>query len=169
MIVKVVQYQDNWSELYQKEKSALLNALGDILLNIHHIGSTAVKGLAAKPVIDIMIEVGALTKLDQVSARFEELGYEVMGELGMKGRRYYRKGGDERTHQIHGFMLGDAHVHRHIAFRDYLIAHPSVMDEYQALKIKLASTCNNDIELYCDGKDHFVKYHENQAINWLLR
>ena len=126
------------------------------------------KGLAAKPIIDIIIEVSCLTKLDALSVFFEEMGYEVMGEFGIEGRRYYRKGGDHRTHQIHGFMVGDFHIQRHIAFRDYLIAHPDIMHEYQILKIGLARTCDNDIDVYCDGKDSFVQYHEKQAVNWLL-
>lgn len=65
-------------------------------------------------------------------------------------------------------MVGDCHIQRHLAFRDYLIAHPDIMHEYQTLKIELASTCNNDIDVYCHGKDSFVQYHENQAVNWFL-
>lgn len=85
MIVNVVKYQQGWAELYQEEKCALLNTLGEMVCKVHHIGSTAVKGLAAKPIIDIMIEVDSLTKLDAASGFFEEMGYEAMGSLALKG------------------------------------------------------------------------------------
>ena len=167
MIIEVAPYNPDWANEYEQEKYRLVDVLGDVILEIHHIGSTSVKGLAAKPVIDIIIESDSLEKLDAASSHFENLGYEVMGEFGITGRRYYRKGDDDRTHQIHAFKVGDPNIHRHIAFRNYLAVHPDIMREYQELKLKLAKACNNDIDAYCDGKDSFVKNHEAKAIRWV--
>jgi len=167
MIVEVVPYDPSWVSEYEQEKNRLVEALDDVIVGIHHIGSTSVKGLSAKPVIDIIIESDSLEKLDAVSSQFEDLGYEVMGEFGIMGRRYYRKGRGRRSHQIHAFRVGDPNIHRHIAFRDYLAAHPEIMREYQELKRRLVKTCNNDIDAYCKGKDSFIKHHEAKATRWL--
>ncbi|MEL6143497.1 MAG: GrpB family protein, partial [Bacteroidota bacterium] len=110
MIVKVVHYNPNWPNEFDKEAAKLVLTLGDIVQNLHHIGSTAVPGLMAKPIIDMMPEVSSLELLDAKSEQMESLGYEVMGELGIPGRRYFRKGGDNRTHQIHAFLSGDPNV-----------------------------------------------------------
>ncbi len=167
MIVEVVPYDPNWKKAYEKEKEALVDNLGELIYKIHHIGSTSIKGLAAKPIIDILLEVQSLTTLDNASSAFQSLGYEIMGEFGIKGRRYYRKGDANRTHQVHAYEAGDANVKRHIAFRDYLVANPAVMHKYEKLKIRLANEYGNDIERYCDGKDSFVKYHEARALQWI--
>lgn len=92
------------------------------------------------------------------------LGYEPMGEFGIPRRRYFPKGGNNRTHQIHAFASGDLHVMRHIAFRDYLRTNPEVAWEYGELKKNVARTCGNDIDIYCKGKDAFVKMHEAIAV-----
>jgi GrpB-like predicted nucleotidyltransferase (UPF0157 family) len=86
--------------------------------------------------------------------------------LGIPGRRYFRKGGDARSHQIHAFAAGDANIARHLAFRDYLRAQPGAREEYEALKTRVAAQCNNDIEIYCAGKDRFIKLHEAKALEW---
>lgn len=167
MKVEVVKYNPEWSEIYNSEKVKLNESLGGLIKSIHHIGSTSIPGLAAKPIIDIIIEVCSLDTLDNSIPVMESLGYEVKGEFGIPGRRYYRKGGSNRTHQIHAFKVGDANIKRHIAFRDYLKSHPDVMLEYASLKMALAKRFDNDVDGYCDGKDDFVKHHESKAIEWL--
>ncbi len=167
MIVEVVPYDPEWNGKYQLERAKLIGSLGLLISNVHHIGSTSVAGLAAKPIIDMLLEVPDLEDLDGAKGTFERLGYEVMGEYGIKGRRYYRKGHKTRTHQIHAFRTGDANIKRHIAFRDYLAQHPSVRHEYAQLKTQVAKRCHNDIDAYCDGKDAFVKHHEALALRWL--
>ena len=101
--ITVVPYDPAWPGLYEAEAQAIAGVLGQRLTAIHHIGSTAVPGLAAKPVIDIMPVVRAVTETDECRADFEALGYEYLGEFGIPERRYLRKGGDERTHQMHIF------------------------------------------------------------------
>lgn len=164
MKVAVVPYDPRWAEAYATERVALAASLGDVLVQTHHIGSTAVKDLAAKPIIDILLEVTSLELLDQRNNQLADMGYEAMGEYGIPGRRYFRKGGGNRTHQIHAFLSGDSHVLRHLAFRDYLVENRSVACEYGRLKTELAQKYPDDIEAYCDGKDSFVKHHEAKAI-----
>lgn len=163
--IVVVDYDPLWPLLFQKEADAISRILGDNIVLIHHIGSTSVPFLAAKPIIDIMPVVKDLSGVDAVSGEFVKLGYEYLGEFGIKGRRYLRKGGQERTHQIHIFQMeDDTNILRHLAFRDYLRSHRDVAMEYAALKKDLAARFPYDIDGYCDGKDAFVKKIENLAL-----
>ena len=161
----VVPYNPQGPALYEQEAQAIGQILGENLTAIHHIGSTSVPGLAAKPIIDIMPVVRDLAQVDACSAQFEALGYEVMGEFGIPGRRYFRKGGDERTHQIHIFQQDNrADIDRHLAVRDYLRCHPADAKAYGELKARLAAEHPYDIEAYCDGKDAFVQELEQKAL-----
>jgi len=166
MKVNVIPYNPKWGLQFESEKELLLKSLKNIILRIHHIGSTSVEGLAAKPIIDILLEVTALEELDKSAFIFEELGYEPKGEFGIEGRRYYRKGRDHRTHHIHAFKEGDENILRHLAFRDYLRTHPNIAKEYQALKEKLAKEFHDNTKAYCDGKDAFIKHYEKEALKW---
>ena len=112
MNIEVLPYDPEWPELYASEKEALLGKFGRIVENIYHIGSTAVEGLAAKPIIDILLETSSLEKLDGLDDEFESLAYEAMGEFGISGRRYFRKGGIERTHQELHFGGRNLKIHR---------------------------------------------------------
>lgn len=167
MEIKVVEYNENWEKEYKKEESNIKDILGDTLISVHHIGSTSVKGLKAKPIIDILIVAKDINKLDNYKKEFENLGYEVMGEFGISGRRYYRKGGDNRTHQIHAFdYLNIYEIERHLIFRDYLRQNPDVCKEYGELKTKLAKLYPKNIDGYGDGKNDFVKQTEKDSIIW---
>jgi GrpB-like predicted nucleotidyltransferase (UPF0157 family) len=146
-------------------------ALGDCLAELHHIGSTSIPRIYAKPVIDMLAVISELTAIDARSAAMQALGYEVMGEFGIPGRRYFRRDNPQgrRTHQIHAFALGSTHIARHLAFRDYLRAHPTIAQEYSDLKRKLAAAHPKDIEAYMDGKDAFIKETEAKALVWTAR
>lgn len=165
-IIEVVEYQLGWAADFDSEKLALQRTLGSCALSIEHIGSTAVVGLAAKPVIDILIEVSSLAALDANQGAMELLGYIAKGENGIAGRRYYQKGGKCRTHHIHAFELGDENLIRHRAFRDYLIAHPEIAAEYGDLKKAAALQCKNDSVLYANLKNSFIQKHETLALSW---
>ena len=166
MNVKVVPYTSEWLDLYRQEAALLRGVFGDELVEIHHIGSTSVPGLQAKPIIDMMPLVRQIERIDSFNEAMAALGYEAMGELGIAGRRYFRKGGDDRTHQAHVFQVDDPNVERHLAFRDYLRAHPDVAAQYGELKAKLAQQFPTDIYGYMDGKDAFVKAVEKEAVLW---
>ncbi len=163
--VTVAGYDPAWPALFRKEKGIVEDILGDCCLAVYHIGSTAVHGLAAKPVIDIMAAVKDLGLIDGKRDAFAAAGYQWLGEYGIAGRRYLRKGGDERTHQIHIFRGDDySSIIRHIAFREYMARHEDAREEYGALKKELARKFPYDIGGYCDGKDAYVKRMEAKAL-----
>jgi len=117
----VVDYDPCWEQKYLAEAETIRAILGENCTAIFHIGSTAVKGLKAKPIIDIMPVVRDIAAVDEKQGAFEGIGYEYLGEFGMARRRYLRKGGDERTHQVHIFQETDrANIERHLAVRDFL-------------------------------------------------
>jgi GrpB-like predicted nucleotidyltransferase (UPF0157 family) len=168
VIIRVVPYDSRWPARYADESERLRETLGEVVRNVHHIGSTAVPGLSAKPIIDILLEVSSLAELDECSPRLASLGYEAKGEHGIPGRRYFRRDDElgERTHQVHSFEASSRQAHRHLAFRDYLISHPQVARAYAELKQELARRFPSDIYGYMDGKDAFVKHHEARALEW---
>ena len=97
----------------------------------------------------------------------EALGYAYMGEFGIPGRRYLRKGGDRRTHQVHIFPREEERqIRRHLAVAAYLRCHPDTARAYGQLKLRLAQQFPRDIDGYCDGKDAFVKEMEQAALLW---
>ncbi|WP_312115432.1 GrpB family protein [Brevibacillus reuszeri] len=167
MHVVVTAYQDDWKQEFEEESHKIKEILGNELIHIYHIGSTAVPGLKAKPIIDIMPVVKEISKIDSFNEQMKSLGYECMGELGMKGRRYFRKGGDHRTHQVHVFQEDNKKdITRHLAVRDYLRAHPDEAALYGDVKESLAKQYPRDIEAYMDGKDEFVQELEKKALTW---
>jgi GrpB-like predicted nucleotidyltransferase (UPF0157 family) len=167
MKVRVVEYNPNWPDMFAEEAANLARVLGKHVVAIHHIGSTSVVGLKAKPIIDILPIVTDITIVDKLKPKIEALGYEGLGENGLPGRRYFRKGGDSRTHQVHIYGVENkTEIERHLAFRDYLRAHPKIAHEYGELKSRLALLYAEDIESYMNGKDAFVKSVERLALAW---
>jgi GrpB-like predicted nucleotidyltransferase (UPF0157 family) len=166
--VEVVLPNPQWRNAFAAEAKHVATALGENVVAIHHIGSTAIPNIYAKPVIDLLVEVRDITEVDGQSSAMESLGYEVMGEYGIPGRRYFRKDNQEgiRTHHIHAFEAGSAEVERHLAFRDYMIAHPGDAQRYSELKRKLAEEYPQSMDGYMDGKDGFIKEMDRRATQW---
>ena len=158
-IIRVVDYDPRWPEIFETERIILSEVLDEQIVHIHHIGSTAVPGLAAKPIIDILPEVRDVNKLDRYNAEMEKAGYTPKGEFGIPGRRLFTKDNQNGAFNVHAFDAGSPGAVRHIAFRDYLIAHPEIAKEYGELKRKCARECDNDIEKYSALKNDFVKTH----------
>ena len=164
--IKVLDYDPSWAQEFEAEKERLEGILEGNWLAIYHIGSTAVPSLCAKPVIDIMAVVRSLEAVDEAGGKFSEAGYECLGEYGIPGRRYMRKGGDERTHQLHIFQEESwTDIIRHLAFRDHMRAHEKDREEYGRLKRELAERFPYDIDGYCRGKEEFVKQIEKVAFS----
>lgn len=164
--VEVIAYQDEWPLQFEEEANRLKEIFTGELIDVHHIGSTSIQGLSAKPVIDIMPVAASIDRVDGLNDQMKKIGYEVMGEFGIPGRRFFRKGGDNRTHHIHVFEDGSEHIIRHLAFRDYLRTHPEEARQYGSLKEKLAREHPTDMEAYIDGKAHFVIETEKKALVW---
>lgn len=166
-IVEIVPYDPNWPAKYCGEIKLIADVLGSILVAAHHIGSTAVPGLAAKPTIDILLVVCDLDLLDACNAAMAALGYQPKGENGIPGRRYFQKlAGEVHLFHIHAFKAGHPEITRHINFRDYLIAHPESAAEYQALKQELALRFRDAPAQYTSGKGTFIRKVDQFAAAW---
>lgn len=166
--VDVVPHDPRWRDSFEAEAKHIAAALGENVVAIHHIGSTSIPDIHAKPIVDVLVEVRDVSELDGRSAAMESLGYQVMGEYGIPGRRYFRRDDEEgvRTHHVHAFAAGSAEATRHLAFRDYLIAHPADARRYGELKRKLAEEHPQSMDAYMDGKDGFIKEMESRAARW---
>ena len=163
----VVPYNDDWKEDYHSESEKICNVLSTEMINIYHIGSTAIPGIFAKPVIDILVEVRNITYIDNYNSEMESLDYIPSGESGIEGRRYFFKSLYKRTHHIHIFETGNPEISKHINFRDYLIAHPEDANRYEELKKELSIKFRYDSRYYVAGKDTFIKDIDRKAALWV--
>ena len=171
MVTFVVPHDPNWKTAFADEAEAIKEAFWITPVQVHHIGSTAIPDILAKPIIDLLGIVSSLADADAKARALENLGYEVMGAYGIEGRRYFRKmdNNGTRTHHFHIFEEGSLHVERHLAFRDYLVAHPNVAKEYSSLKERLTRGDNPSWDEYLDGKDPFINRVEPQAVDWFQK
>ncbi|MBL8888759.1 MAG: GrpB family protein [Planctomycetaceae bacterium] len=166
MIVK--NHDPTWLQMFEAEKLAISLALGDNVRAIHHIGSTAIPNIVAKPIIDILAVASELDLIDSRSAQMQPLDYEAMGEFGISGRRYFRKqnAAGIRTHHVHVYAVGNSEVQRHLDFRDYLIAHPAIAAEYSQLKLRLVEESRRIGTNYQEGKSEFIQRIQQLAALW---
>ncbi|WP_337014073.1 GrpB family protein [Pantoea sp. AS142] len=160
----VVPYDNKWPEMFEAESLLIKILLGGVAKDIHHIGSTSVPGLSAKPVIDILLEVSDINELDGYNRAMINAGYVARGENGIPGRRYFIKGGDKRSHQVHAFAVGDMQVLRHLVFRDYLRENTNIAEKYAELKHSAAILSRNDAYRYNVLKANFIVHHLRLAL-----
>lgn len=131
--VELAAHDPDWAVAASIEAAALRAVLGPVLLAVHHVGSTAVPGLAAKPILDLLPVVADLAALDGRRAAVEGLGYVWWGENGLPGRRYATRDDPatgRRRVQLHGYAAGSSEIVRHLAFRDHLRRHPDIAAAY---------------------------------------
>lgn len=166
--VEVVPYDPQWVARFEEEADRLNRLFEGEMVAIHHIGSTSVPGLDAKPIIDIMPVVRMIEQVDELTGHMEALGYRSFGEHGIPRRRFFTKGDDVRTVHVHVFEAGDEGVTRHLAFREYLKAFPDVRETYAALKRALAEQHPTDIKSYIQGKQEWVSETERVATIWYM-
>lgn len=165
--VEVVQYHKDWPQKFQDEAAALKAVFGAQVVGVYHFGSTAIPGVSAKPIIDILLTVRDLTSADALTPRLVMMGYVAVGEYGISGRRFFYKGSfDQRTHHLHIYQYDNPQILRHIAFRDYMRTHPSSARQYSMLKETLAHKFSDDMDHYIEGKNEFVQQHEREAVRW---
>lgn len=168
--IEVQHYQKQWPILFEIEQLNIKAILNEEVIKIHHIGSTAVENLKAKPIIDMLVVVTNIEKIDDYNELFMNLGYISLGENGITGRRFFKKGENPRTHHMHIFQQDKIYkINRHIAVRDYLRKHDVIAREYENLKEQLAQQFPDDRQSYCDGKDSFMKKLEQDALTWYLK
>jgi GrpB-like predicted nucleotidyltransferase (UPF0157 family) len=150
-------YTPEWEQLFNAERERLLGCLAGYVLDIQHIGSTAVPGLPAKPIIDIGVAVANFEEAFRCVPLLETLGYIYRGEFGIPRRHYFVRG-EPRTYQVHMNEIGSADWKNTIAFRNYLREHPEVAGDYAVLKKQLVEQFPTDIHAYTDGKSEFIHH-----------
>ncbi|MFI5262971.1 MAG: GrpB family protein [Candidatus Kapaibacterium sp.] len=156
----IKEYDPKWPAIYDSERNQIMEAIGHYVADIQHIGSTAVPGLAAKPVIDILVGLRRLLDAQDCILPIEGMEYEYVPEFEEEfpERRYFRKSvNGKRTHQIHMVEIGTDFWKRHLLFRDHLREHPKTAEEYGLLKRALAVTFANDREGYTNSKTPFIQ------------
>lgn len=156
--VIIVDYDPQWPQMYEEERARILAAIGDYVDDIQHVGSTAIPGMAAKPIIDMVIIVSSLVVVEHCVTPLEQLGYTYMGENGIPARHFFVKWADgRRVAHIHMMQADHIEVNREMLFRDYLRQNAQDAQEYAELKKSLAAQYRDDRGSYTDGKASFVE------------
>ena len=155
-IVSLSGHNEVWHRLFAEERDGILIAIGDVSLSVEHIGSTSICGIAAKPILDIMIGTPEFESELPFVASLEAIGYEYKGENGVPERHFFGKG-VPRTMHLNVVRFGGGFWLTHIAFRDYLRNNEDTAREYERLNLSLADQFPNDRESYTNGKLAFVE------------
>lgn len=163
----LVPHNPTWSNLFEVDARRLAAIYGSEVISIHHAGSTAIQGIKAKPILDFLIIVRDIHKIDAYDAKMVSIGYEAIGENGIPGRRFFTKTvGETRVHNVHIFEIGHVEIERMLNFRDYLRAHPQEAQSYSQLKETLAQKFSKDIDSYTEGKSGFINDIIQKAKEW---
>ena len=167
--VELKPHDPQWASKAEAESQMLAVAIGSCLLGVHHIGSTAITDIHAKPILDLMPVVASLAELDDRRQQIETLGYEWWGELGLPGRRYCSKSDPatgRRLVQLHCYAEGSREITRHLAFRNYLRARPELARAYEREKIRCQALNPDDSHAYGDCKGRWIERVEAEALTW---
>lgn len=163
--VELVAYDPRWPVLYEQMRARLASALGPTALRIDHVGSTAVPGLAAKPIVDIQVSVPEVDDEGPYRQPIEDQGFAL--RYREPGHRYFRPPpGLPRLWQVHVCTVGSEWEWDHLLFRDYLRAHPAAAAEYAAIKRRAASEHPTDRVTYTDAKDPWIRATVAAAEQW---
>jgi GrpB-like predicted nucleotidyltransferase (UPF0157 family) len=156
--VEMVPYDPVWPENYVTERAYLVNAGGDLILELEHIGSTAVPGLRSKPIIDMMAAVRDLGQGQHLAQLLSVLGYELI-QTGMRNRLFLRRRSEsqEQAYQLHIVELCTWKQREERLMRDYLLAHPKAAAAYGELKKRLAEEHMEDSLAYTGAKIAFIQ------------
>jgi GrpB-like predicted nucleotidyltransferase (UPF0157 family) len=163
--VVIVPYDPSWPQRFAEERESIAAALGSTALDIQHVGSTAVPGLAAKPIIDIMVGVATLHVTPEEVKALADIGYEHRGDVN-PGSVFFRKGAPRSFH-LHWTVMDGPFWTSHLRFRDCLRADSRVAREYETLKRGLAERSRHDRVHYTEGKTEFIqatllRYHDRR-------
>ncbi|MDP3641368.1 MAG: GrpB family protein, partial [Alphaproteobacteria bacterium] len=154
---QISDYDPKWIQLFEKELLLLHSIFGEVALIIHHIGSTAIPGIKAKPIIDILITTNSIHAIDNFDDQMEQSDYVIGGEFGLVGRRFYCKGDDQHCHfHVHVYEATHPSVEKYLLFRNYMINHPNDAKDYESLKTDLATKYPNNRTLYTQSKGEYI-------------
>jgi len=166
---KICPWTEEWEKGYSHEEKLLTGILMDEIVAIFHIGSTSVPAVGyAKPIIDILVVVKNIEKVDLFNEKLRSFGYEPKGENGITGRRYFPKGNENRTHHLHIFQIENENIKSHLDFKEYLIKHPEDAKKYGEVKIELANKFPDNHYMYQDEKQEFVNELVLKAKDWVV-
>jgi GrpB-like predicted nucleotidyltransferase (UPF0157 family) len=156
--VRVVPHLEEWHALFERELRVLLEHVGDLTVDVQHVGSTAVEGLDAKPIIDIALAVRSAEDIPRLRHSLEGLGYVYRGDAGSDGGHLFVKESapELRTHHLHMVAVSDPQWRRWLLFRDELRADNALRARYSDLKRDLQERFTDDRKGYTDAKDAFV-------------
>lgn len=156
--VRLEEYNPEWADLFEQEKKLLLETFGDRIIAVEHIGSTAIPGIPAKPIIDINVAIPSLDDIDDFITELEKLGYEYIPERRFSDRQFFPKGPSEkRTHHLNLVEItSETGWKNQLLFRDYLRTHSDIRDEYATLKRELAEKYAENRDEYTERKSDFV-------------
>lgn len=149
-------YDPLWPRTFEMLRSRIAVVLTGITETIEHVGSTAVPGLAAKPIIDMDVLLASTSDLPLVIVRLASEGYEHEGDLGVTGREAFRAPARDCAHHLYVCGPGSPPYLQHVAFRDYLRTHAQDADAYAALQRDLSAKFPYDRDAYTDGKSEFI-------------
>ncbi len=168
--VEIAPYDLHWPIIYRGEANRIKKALGGYLKAMYHIGSTSIPGMPAKPVIDIMLVLDNVDDIHVISEKLIQLNYGQVQRQIIPHVSFFTKRQDETiSFHLHLHERGSPQINRHINFRDYVIHHPQMADDYANLKCHLASLFPNDMSSYVSGKDKLVQQIDTQAKRWVKR
>ena len=170
--VELVPHRSEWALLASQETQRLKTALGAALLRVEHIGSTSIPAIMAKPIVDLIPIFTDLPALDACEDNIRALGYRWHGEFGIPTRRYCTlidAATGRRVFQLHCYAQTSPQIARHLAFRDYLRAHPDIAKEYEAEKLRAAALHPDNTLDYNDAKNDWIKRVEKDALEWMKK
>ncbi|MDT9722438.1 GrpB family protein [Paenibacillus sp. ClWae2A] len=156
--IVISEYKEHWALEYQSEKEKIIDALGSKIIGIEHFGSTSIKGMAAKPLIDIMLSVNELTGVETFIEPLAQIGYEYVPKLDFPTRWFFRKGlWRAGTHHLHVYQHNGVEWQQNLMFRNFMQSNLDAANEYMQLKKELSIKFSNDRVSYTEGKDKFIK------------
>jgi GrpB-like predicted nucleotidyltransferase (UPF0157 family) len=165
--IDVVPHDPEWAGEFECEAAAIRNALSDVLLRIEHVGSTAVPGLPAKPIIDVQVSVGDIEERESFVRPLERIGYLFAPDPDSPDYHFFGKPRERpRRYHVHVCAAGSGEEMRHLVVRDFLRSHSEEAAKYADLKRELARRTHQDRLAYIEGKEPFMRDLEQRAVAW---
>lgn len=177
MAIHIIKYNPEWKDQFEELRAYLMPYFKDDVLKIEHVGSTAIPGMSAKPIIDLDLIIENNDEvLERVIRKLESLGYTYLGDMGISGREAFKRNSSRTPitengriwfkHNLYVCKEGSIGLNNHLTLKKHLLGNPKKVIEYSRLKQKLAEQFPNDIDLYVSGKtDFIIKILQKEGFN----